>query len=239
MTMNRAAWNRLANDFETQVCDITREERSGKIARYVSAAKLPRHDAVLVDLGCGIGTFVSKFGSRFSRIVAIDHASKIVARAKSSCTSTTPVKWMVMDVAEAGDALMASSDLTVCMNVITSTNPERRDALWRSVAMVTKPGGYALIVVPSIESDEMVRKFAFRAGRASEFITKPGGLVSRDGVAQKHFSRGELSAALSANGFAVTRMGRAVYPWSVEGLETPSAKSAKPPWDWIALSRRV
>jgi len=237
--MKRADWNRLADDFESEVCDITREERTGKLDRYVDAVKLPRRDAVLVDLGCGIGTFVSKFGSRFARIVAVDHASRIVARAKASCDCATPVKWMVMDVAKAGEALGVCADLTVCMNVITSVSRERRDALWRSVAIVTKPGGYAIVVVPSIESDEMVRKVAFRAGRADEFIATPDGLVTRDGAVQKHFSRHELATTLSTNGFTVRRMGRAAYPWSVEGLRKPSAAGVKPPWDWMCLSRRV
>ena len=237
--MKRADWNRLADNFESEVCDITREERTGKVERYVNAVKLPRRDAVLVDLGCGIGTFVSKFGSRFARIVAVDHASKIVARAKASSTCTAPVKWMVLDVAKAGEALGTCSDLTVCMNVITSSSRERREALWRSVAMVTKRGGYALVVVPSIESDAMVRRFAFRAGRADEFVATPDGLVTRDGAVQKHFSREELAATLSENGFTVSRMGRAAYPWSVEGLRKPSAANAKPPWDWMCLSQRV
>jgi SAM-dependent methyltransferase len=237
--MKRADWNRLADDFESEVCDITREERTGKVERYVNAVKLPRRDAVLVDLGCGIGTFVSKFGSRFARIVAVDHASRIIARAKASSTCATPVQWTVMDVAQAGDSIGACSDLTVCMNVITASSPQRRDALWRSVAMVTKPRGYALVVVPSIESDAMVRKFAFRAGRADEFVSTPDGLVTRDGAVQKHFSREELAAALSANGFTVRRMGRAAYPWSVEGLRKPSAANVRPPWDWMCLSQRV
>ena len=237
--MKRADWNRLADDFESEVCDITREERTGKVEHYVNAAKLPRRDAVLVDLGCGIGTFVSKFGSRFAHIIAVDHASKIIARAKAASTCATPVKWMVMDVAKAGEDIGARADLTVCMNVITSSSRERREALWRSVAMVTKPRGYALIVVPSIESDMMVRKFAFRAGRADEFVSTPEGLVTRDGAVQKHFSREELAATLSANGLTVIRMGRAAYPWSVEGLRKPSAANVKPPWDWMCLSQRV
>jgi SAM-dependent methyltransferase len=237
--LKRADWNRLARNFECEVCDITREEQTGSVRRYVEAVKLPRRDAVLVDLGCGIGTFVSRFGSRFARIVAIDHAMRIIARAKAVTTCTTPISWMVMDVARAGEAIGACSDLTVCMNVITSSSRERREALWRSVALVTKPGGYTLVVVPSIESDIMVRKFAFRAGRADEFVSTPDGLVTRDGAVQKHFSREELAATLSANGFKVNRIGRAAYPWSVEGLRKPSATNVRLPWDWMCLSRRV
>jgi SAM-dependent methyltransferase len=237
--MKRADWNRLADDFESEVCDITREERTGKVERFVNAVKLPRRDAVLVDLGCGLGTFVSKFGSRFARVVAVDHARKIVTRAKTSSTCTTPVKWMVMDVGQVGEAIGTCADLTVCMNVITSSSAERREALWRSVATITKPRGYALVVVPSIESDDIVRKFAFRAGRAGEFTATPDGLVTRDGAVQKHFSRDELDATLSALGFVVRRMGRAAYPWSVEGLRKPPGANVKSPWDWMCLAQRA
>jgi SAM-dependent methyltransferase len=235
--MKRAQWNRLANDFETEVCDITREESSDSIARYVNAAKIPARDSVLVDLGCGLGTFVSKFGARFGRAIAIDHAGKIVARARAASKCASPVTWVVLDVAKAGAVLGPCADLTVCMNVITSSDKERRDALWQSVATVTKPKGYALVVVPSIESDAIVQTVAIRAGRAAEFVSTPGGLVHRDGMVQKHFSRPELAESLVAFGFTVIRIGRAFYPWSVEGLRKPA--NARLPWDWMCLARRT
>jgi hypothetical protein len=125
------------------------------------------------------------------------------------------------------------------MNVITSSSHEQRQALWQSVAMVTKPGGHALIVVPSIESDHMVREFAFRAGRADEFKSTADGLVTRDGAVQKHFSREEFVATLSANGFTAVRIGCAVYPWSVESFRKPPSAGSKMPWDWMCLSRRI
>ncbi len=237
--LRRADWNRLADKFESEVCDITREEKTGKVELFVNAAKLPRKGAVLVDLGCGLGTFVSRYGPRFERVIATDHASKIIARAKAVSTCPKPVKWMVMDVARAGEGLGTCADLTVCMNVITSSSSDVREAQWRSVATVTKPGGYTLIVVPSIESDAMVRKFAFRAGRADEFVATPEGLVTRDGAVQKHFARNELAETLSAHGFAVRRIGRAAYPWSVEGLRKPASAKGKQPWDWMCLAQRV
>jgi SAM-dependent methyltransferase len=234
--MKRAQWNRLADDFETEVCDITREESSDSITRFMNAVRLPVSDAMLVDLGCGLGTFVSKFGGRFARVVAIDHAGKIVARAKAASTCTSPVQWMVLDVAKAGAALGACADLTVCMNVITSSHAKRRDALWQSLAGVTKPKGHALIVVPSIESDAVVQKVALRAGRAAEYVSTSEGLVERDGAVQKHFSRQELDETFVSLGFAVKRMGRASYPWSVEGLRKPP--NGKLPWDWMCLAQR-
>ena len=237
--MKHTQWNRLADDFEYEVCDITREEASNRVVRFVNAARVPSRDSMLIDLGCGLGTFVSKFGGRFTRVVALDHARRIVDRAKAASRCTSPVRWMVLDVAEAGAVLGPCADLTVCMNVITASNGERRDALWKSVAIVTKPRGYALIVVPSIESDVIVQRFGIRAGRAAEFVSTGDGIVQRDGVLQKHYSRDELSATLSALGFAVRRIGRANYPWSVEGLRKPASPSKTLPWDWMCLAQRL
>ena len=237
--MKRAQWNRLADEFESEVCDITREEVAQQVTRFVNAAKLPAKNSVLVDLGCGLGTFVAKFGDRFTRVIAVDHAQRIVARAKQLCACPSPVEWIVHDVAQIGTRIGTCADLTVCLNVITSSDPEKRAALWRSVATVTKRKGFALVVVPSIESDELVRKMGFRAGRAAEFVATADGLVQRDGAVQKHYSREELASTLTSFGFAARRMGRASYAWSVEGLRKPASAGAKLPWDWICLAQRL
>jgi SAM-dependent methyltransferase len=237
--MNRAQWNKLASRFESQVCDITREGVTDQITRYVNAVPLPRTGSVLVDLGCGLGSFVGKFGNRFSRVIATDHAGKIIERARKLCVCKSPVTWLVTDLASVPDAIGCCSDLTVCMNVITSSNAKLRQAQWSSLARVTKPRGYALVVLPSVESDKLVREMGFRAGRAAEFKSTDDGLVERDKVFQKAYARAELASTFEAHGFAVKRIGRANYPWSVEGLRKPSTAKARLPWDWICLARRA
>src|SRR5439155_7150898 len=107
------------------------------------------------------------------------------------------------------------------------------------LAMVTKPRGYALVVVPSIESDLIVQRFGARAGRADEFVSSEDGIVQRDGVLQKHYSRDELGVTLSSLGFAVKRFGRAHYPWSVEGLRKPASRNMSLPWDWMCLAQKM
>src|ERR1051326_3952737 len=83
--MKSADWDRLADEFESETCDITREESAAQMARFVRLAKLRRKGATLVDLGCGVGTFIARFGRRFEAIHGVEFAPRIIARARARC----------------------------------------------------------------------------------------------------------------------------------------------------------
>ena len=236
--MDRREWNRHADEFEDAICDIIVDEISDQVSRFVRAACLPA-DSVLVDLGCGLGSFVQKFGKRFRKIFAVDFAAQIIARARSRCAVQPGVKWLVMDVARAFKPIGMCADLTVCMNVITSPSPAKRKSLWSCVAKVTKPGGFALIVVPSIESNEMVEQASSSARRNGAFASKNNGVVKHEDSWQKHFGRRELIATMSDYGFLVKKIGRVSFGWADEGLRSPRTGGKKSPWDWICLAQRV
>ncbi|MBU6297360.1 MAG: class I SAM-dependent methyltransferase [Alphaproteobacteria bacterium] len=231
--MNRAQWNQLADTFETEVCDIAREETRDQLGRFVRAVALSPKTSVLVDLGCGVGSFIRKFHHRFHDVTAVEFAPRIIARAKKNCTDVPRVRWLTMDIPRSAKAIGTVADLTVCMNVITSPSHAKRNSIWKTVAQVTKPRSHALIVVPSLESERMVR----RVGRETP-AALAGGLVQRDDAVQKHFERGELVSTLSRAGFAPMRIARIYYPWSKEGMRKPRSGGGKGPWDWVCLARR-
>jgi SAM-dependent methyltransferase len=236
--VDRRQWNGHAEEFETAICDIATEEINGQLNRYVKAAKVSS-DSVLVDLGCGIGSFIRKFGGRFRQIWAVDYAPRIIARAKDRCAAFDGINWLAMDVRRASEFIGPCADLTVCLNVITSPSPAKRALLWSSVAMVSKPGGFALIVVPSMESNLLVEE-RIRSSRGSCCDTSSSldGLVHREGSWQKHFRRDELISTISVEGFLVRRIGRVHYPWSSEGLRDARRWKRTCPWDWICLAQR-
>ena len=232
--MNRAEWNNLARTFEKNVCDISREETADKIKHYVAAAKIPKRDGVLVDMGCGIGSFILQYGHRFAEIVGVEYASNIIARAKKRCAGVAGVTWHTAGVEAAGKRIGPRADLTVCMNVITVPNTAKRRAMWNGISAVTKPGGYALVVVASLEAERMIEVVLGEA---------PGdhrnGLVDHDGALQKHFTRDELAEDFSRAGFSMKKIGKAFYPWSKEGLRPTPKLRKNPPWDWVALAQRA
>jgi cyclopropane fatty-acyl-phospholipid synthase-like methyltransferase len=232
--MKRADWDRLADDFETETCDITREESADLTERFVSLARIPKRKAVLIDLGCGVGTFIHRFGGRFGEIFGVEFAPRIIARARKRCADMANVTWLNNDIPHAARKIGTKADLTVCLNVITSDSMAKRAALWSSVASVTKKGGFALVVVPSLESEDVV---------AAEMKTPPkrksGGVVKRDDAWQKHYERGELETLFGKLGFTVKCIEPAHYPWSIEGLRETKARAVNRPWDWMCLARRV
>jgi SAM-dependent methyltransferase len=231
--MKRADWDKLADDFESETCDITREESADVTERFVSLARIPRN-AVLVDLGCGVGTFIHRFGGRFGEIFGVEFAPRIIARARTRCAHMQNVTWLNNDIPRAARKIGTKADLTVCLNVITSDSAAKRSALWSGVAAVTRRRGYAFVVVPSLESEDVVAAEMKMPARR-----KPGGVVKRDDAWQKHYERGELETLFKALGFSVKRIEPAHYPWSIEGLRETKARAKNRPWDWMCLAQRI
>lgn len=237
--MSRREWNRTADQFDELVCDIASEETNNQLRRFVSAARPSPKKSVLVDLGCGTGTFVQKFGKHFRQIFAADFATAVVRKAERTYKGTTPAKWQVADVKDCPKLFgTRCADLAVCLNVITSPSAARRKSLWESVKAVTKPSGHMLIVVPSAESCEMVTEWENRARKKPKPAFKRGGIAERGDILQKHFSRDELISIVSDLGFSVVRLGAVSYSWASEGMRKPRA-ATRGPWDWICLAKRV
>ena len=236
--VNRTEWNQLADSFEELVCDVAVDETSALLERFVDTLRPSPRKSVLVDLGCGIGSFILKFGGRFREIVGVEYAPRIITRAKERCAAIEGVEWLTMDAARAAKKIGPRADLTVCLNVITSASAPVRNAQWAAVASVTKPGGHALLVLPSLESEEMLQRQSRRDTRNTQFEITEGGLVETEGSWQKHYRRDELTQIASGHGLAMKRIDRIVSPWSRTGMRKPRRGEWENPWDWICLARR-
>jgi SAM-dependent methyltransferase len=235
--MNYQHWNAVADKFEHEVCDITSSHRGSELADLVGSLRLPRTKGVLVDLGCGLGTFIREFGGRFGEIIGVEFAPRIVARAKKRCRRMTNVEWLTMSLHHAPPVIGPRADLVACMNVVTSPSAARRDVMFASIAAITKPRGFALVVVPSVESAEMVRSVT-RGNRAAT-ATPADGIFRRGNARQKHFAKRELADALAQKGLIPKRVVRISYPWSEEGLSAPKAGAQEAPWDWACVAQRA
>jgi hypothetical protein len=236
--VSRKEWDRLADDFEKEVCDITRETKDDRIARLFRSLVFDPQKSVLVDLGCGLGTFLGRYGRHFHERFGVEHAPRIIARARKRYANHDIV-WMTSSLPPAARRIGQRADLTVCMNVITMPQERIRESMWTSIANVTKKHGHALIVVPSIESDRMVERVAYGTSLAEAKADAPDGLVDRGGARQKHFARNELHEVLARHGFRAQKIQHITYPWQKEGLRKPRNAGLRKPWDWLVLAERV
>ncbi|MEQ1886312.1 MAG: class I SAM-dependent methyltransferase [Bryobacteraceae bacterium] len=238
--MKKRDWNSLAKKFETHVCDLTAKDVSKTVPALVESARIPKSNAVLVDLGCGIGTFIRRFGGQFETIYGVDFADRILERAKKRQPRAIrpKVTWIAEDLPSAAKAIGSRAHLTVCLNVITSSDAAVRRKLWKAVATVTKPKGYALVGIPAIESAQMVYQFELQAASKKPVkLTKT--LLNRAGATQKHFSKDELEKTFAAYGFKLRAVVPAYVPWSEEGLKKPKGVTTEKPFDWLCLAQRV
>lgn len=230
--MSRRNWNRLAETFEVAVCDVTRS--SGKQVAQLVARTTPSRSKILIDAGCGIGSFTKRFGRRYGQVLAFDFAAKMVARAKKLCAAVPNLSWSTMGLEDAAAKLGPVGDLVACLNVVTSTDAALRGKQWTSLAGLTRPGGYALVVVPSLESALRVAKYAGEDNQIHESSFKSG-IVFRGEYPQKHYARAELRETIAAVGLRIASLKRIHYPWSDDGVDDPGRLL---PWSWVALARK-
>ena len=237
--MRRSEWNEQADAFESEVCDIADEEIGDELKQLVAVVRPSPRTSVLVDLGCGLGSFILKFGNRFQQVYALDFADRILARAKQRCAGMPRIEWLAMDMGRAAERIGPIADLLVCLNVITSPSVARRNLLWANVSACTRPGGHALIVVPSIESHTMVETRASRRPGHTTILPDADGVVLREETPQKHYTEEELVSTGERHGFRLKRVVRVPYPWSTEGMRKPRGTDAGSPWDWAYLGQKT
>ena len=234
--MNREKWNRLAGRFKSAVCDITATDQNRVLHRLVQKSLHRRSQPVLVELGCGIGTFISKFGPQFGEVCGVDYSPRMLGKAKSRCAFLPHARWLCSSVERAPRLLGRVADLTSCLNVITSPTASRREAQWASVAATTKTGGFALIVVPSVESEQMVATLG-QPGQVGETpVESRSGLTYRGKTLQKFYSRPELNETIERHGLLVHTLTPVHYPWTEEGVSPKHGGLDTYPWDWGCLA---
>jgi citrate lyase beta subunit len=123
------------------------------------------------------------------------------------------------------------------MNVLTTPDAALRRRQWRALARITKPGGCAIVVLPSFESARFVADVQDCMEPGSSAAQFGDGSVHRGRARQKHYTRAELRAVAERAGFRVLRMPKVYYNWSDEGLAPPERVArGRYPWDWALLA---
>ncbi len=238
-SVSRAQWNKLAARFNSSVCDIVAGDRDRVMDALVETALRAHPKPTVVDLGCGMGTFILRYGRRFGETIGVDFAERMLRGARRRCAKVPRVRWACASVEDAPATLSTTADILACLNVITSPDGALRRRQWKALAKVAKPGGHVIVVLPSLESSELVAQIEERLNPGSSGARLDDGSVHRGNARQKHYTRAELRAAAERAGLRVQKIARIPYPWKDEGVAAPkSVTRGRQPWDWALLARR-
>ena len=83
--MKARDWDRLAAAYENEVCDIFVRDRKKVIAQWLRARSLLRGPKTLLDIGCGIGSFIKQYGRHFGQKIGTDHSRRMLQIAARRC----------------------------------------------------------------------------------------------------------------------------------------------------------
>ncbi len=232
--MKARDWDRLAAAYENEVCDIFVRDRKKVIAQWLRARGLLRGQKTLLDIGCGIGSFIKQYGRHFGQKIGTDHSRRMLQIAARRCHKLADCTWLQTDVIDLPKILHARGDLVVCSNVITFVSATACARAMKEVTRCARPGGALLFIVPALESHDAV--VALETGRKPP-LRGATAIVARDDRKQRFYSAAGARQLATRAGLRSITVRKAWYPWIDEGI-TRAPRGHELPWDWLVTARR-
>jgi len=237
-------WNQIASTYNAEIFDVFHSD-----TRRVLAAYFEKHtnlDHTAIDFGCGNGKAFSYLAPRFKKVLGLDISQKLLNQAK-----LLPYKNVVLQQADLTKTIrVPKANFIFCCNVAILPEVETNLAIIKNIGKTLKPGGHALVVIPSLESmiysawrlidwykKENVKPEKIDASEWAGFSGKKidilQGLVSIDGHTTKHYTQQEIEVVFSRCGLTVSKIEKIEYAWSSEFAKPPKWMKGPFPWDWL------
>lgn len=240
-------WEQLAPEYNNEIFDVYASDKFKKLPRYIR-----KHAALTktaIDFGCGNGKSFPYLAPVFKRVLGVDISKGLLKQA--AARNFKNVTLQAHDVTRKLHAPKA--DFAFCCNVVMFPDLNKNTKAFQNIARALKPGGTALLVLPSLDSalysawlliqlykregvkeaDIPAHEFHFK-GNKRDMLQ---GIVHIDNVPTKHYSASELEVILPQAGFTLTKLEKLEYDWNTELASPPKNLGAPYPWDWLVEVR--
>ena len=139
-------WNHIAPTYNAEIFDVFQSDTKKVLAKYFKKYTNLKHEAI--DFGCGNGKAFFYLAPRFKKVFGLDISQKLLNQAK-----TLPYTNVSLKQADLTKALkIPKADFIFCCNVAILPEVETNIAIIKNIQKTLKPGGHALVVIPSLES---------------------------------------------------------------------------------------
>ncbi|HTF18702.1 MAG TPA: methyltransferase domain-containing protein [Chryseolinea sp.] len=247
----RTHWDKIAPSYNDEIFDVFKSDKDGKLVRQLK--RYAKATDTAIDFGCGTGKALPLLSPRFKSVLAADISGECLATAKAR--GYRNVSYKRADLASKRIRL-PPSDFVFCCNVIMLPEIARNEVMFQNIQRSLKPGGIAMIVVPSTDSmlyaawrmidwyrkekvdvaDIPASELAYFSGSKRDLLQ---GIIRIDGVATKHYSGPELQVLMNRAGLSLVKLEQLNYHWNSEFAEPPQWMQAPYPWDWMVICRRA
>ncbi|MDZ7650231.1 MAG: class I SAM-dependent methyltransferase [Cytophagales bacterium] len=194
-----------------------------KASRYFKKHGSKNNTAI--DFGCGNGKSFPYLAPIFKHVLGLDISKGLLKQAKQRGYSNVALKKADLTKKR---LTLTQVDFAFCCNVIMFPDLEKNYTMLANINKALKPGGAALVVLPSLDSalfsswrlidlyrkegvdvnDIPAHEFHYFKGTKRDLIQ---GIVHIDGVPTKHYSQTELQVTFEEAGFKITALERLEY----------------------------
>jgi SAM-dependent methyltransferase len=243
----RTHWDKIAPSYNDEIFDVFKSDKDGKLVQYLDRYAKEGDNAI--DFGCGTGKALPLLSPRFKSVLAVDISGECLTAARARGFKNVTFKRA--DLASKASRLPAA-DFVFCCNVIMLPEVARNENMFYNIKKALRPGGIAMIVVPSTDSmlysawrmidwyrkekvdvaDIPASELAYFSGSKRDLLQ---GIIRIDGVPTKHYSGSELHVLMERAGLSLLKLEQLNYDWSSEFAEPPGWMKGPYPWDWLVL----
>ena len=247
--MEKGYWEKIAPSYETEIFDVLKNDKSGKIVKAILCFAGPKKS--VIDIGCAVGKWMPVLAPVFGKVHAIDISNNNLKIAAKKYPQYTNITYERVDMS-ATTVKVKEYDAAICINAILTSSLKKRNLFFKHMASFIKKGGDLVLVVPSLESklfshiiankynvDDAKNDKAPTGKRAiSQIRFIKDGVTDIDDVPTKHFLKEELELLLTLAGFTVEKIEKINYKWSTEFHKPPSWLKTPQPWDWMVKAKK-
>lgn len=233
---------------------IPSERRFESILHFLLTTHSRKPNPLVVDLGCGIGTAFPTLEACTDQTIAVDiNAQALQSAAKASNYSPALVHGDMRQLALRD----GSADIVLAINSILMESREDNVQALAEIERVLKPGGIAVLMLPSYEAITNLRRlrvaeadehggdeYARRVAHAFDHLRQPDELTASyadDGVTRQYFhSRETIRRELASVDLdLIDGPTEFYYPWEVtRSFNYGFYPGEKEAWDWITVARK-
>lgn len=246
-------WSRHAAKYDELFLDALDPAVENPLWAALDAVPEPGSRTV-ADLGCGTGPLLPRLVNRFGRVVALDFAPAMIARAQSRLGSDAAKVTFETRAMHDLDDYAGQFDVVVAINSVVMPDVRDIDRTLRAIRASLRPGGLFLGVMPSIDAihyhtmllmdqaldrglaiEEAERSAAFHAEH--QFYDFAFGRFQFLGLRQKFWQPFEIRHRMAKAGFSSVELGQVLYPWDESMAGGADFADYPRSWDWSFLAR--
>jgi len=249
--MNEEAhWNTIGSNYNDEIFDVFKSDKDKRLPRYFKRHANLNHSAI--DFGCGTGKAFPFLSPIFKDVLGMDISAELLSIAKQRGLANVTLKRA--DLSQRNVKIPAV-DFVFCCNVIMLPEREKNVRMFQNIDRALKPGGAALVVVPSLDSA------LFSSLRLIDWYKSEGvppekipavdidyfkndkrefiqGIVYIDKVPTKHYTAPELELIFKQTSLEISALEKLEYEWNTEFVSPPAWMQAPYPWDWLIELRK-